>query len=173
MGPTLGSDAHAAGCRHTPLSRRAVLVGGASMLLLAACGDDKTPATRARPRTEGTYSLVTFTDAANSVQAGSPQRVTFGLGDAQGALVDNGPRRLSFDVLADNKVIARVDSPLHHEGLTRGYYPVAFTPPKPGFYTAQTSVHGHRVDASFQAVQAHRDPATGQAVGRSRHADHR
>ena len=152
--------------RAQPLSRRAVLLGGASVALLAACGDKKaSTGGSSKTNPDGTkFSLVTFTDTASSVEAGSPQRVTFGLGDAQGALVETGPKQLSFDVLLGSKVISHVESPLHHQGLSRGYYPVTFTPPKPGYYTARTKVDGRAVEASFQAVRSISIPKPGQPM---------
>ncbi|MDQ6696414.1 MAG: hypothetical protein M3Z46_03020 [Actinomycetota bacterium] len=155
--------------RPQPLSRRSVLLGGASAALLAACGSEKkhvaaVSPTSTRPADTTKYSLVTFTDAANSVEAGSPQRLTFGLGDEQGALVENGPERLAFDILIGNKMITHVDSALHRKGLSRGYYPVTFRPPTPGFYTARARIAGRAVEASFQVVRRIAIPRPGQPM---------
>ena len=150
------------------VSRRAVLVGGASLAVLGACGNDKKQVGSNEPRVtnpDGTkYSLVAFFDGANSVRAGVAQRVTFGLGDAQGALVDSGPAELAIDVLSGSKVIARTNPDRHRKGLSRGYYPVEFTPPKPGFYTARTMIDGHPVEASFQAARKVLIPQVGQSM---------
>lgn len=152
-----------------PLSRRAVLLGGASVALLSACGGSG----KTRASTGGSSngasnarksSLVTFTDTASSVEAGSPQRITFGLGDAQGALRETGPDALTFDVLLGDKPVAHVDSQRHHQGLSRAYYPLAFAPPKAGFYTARTRVEGQRLEASFQVASRIGIPRPGQPM---------
>jgi hypothetical protein len=141
--------------RSPQLSRRAVLLGGGSLALLAACGDKakKTSSgTSTRPTaSDGSrFSLVAFFGGADALGAGLRQRVTFGLGDAQGALIDNGPDQLDITVSAGKNVIDRVTSPRHNKGLTRGYYPVTFTPPQAGVYTVRATVEGEAVDASFE-----------------------
>lgn len=138
------------------------------MAALAACGSKAEKASTNSGQTADAngskYSLVTFTDTASSVQAGSPQRVTFGLGDSEGALVEAGPARLPFEVLLGSKVIARLQAPLHRAGLSRGYYPIVFTPPEPGFYTARTHVSGAPVEASFQAARTITIPRPGRPM---------
>lgn len=150
------------------VSRRAVLLGGASLAVLGACGDDKKQTSSDKPgatNADGSkYSLVAFFDGASSVQAGIPQRVTFGLGDTQGALVDTGPAELAVEVLQGKKVVARATSTRHDKGLSRGYYPVSFTPPKAGVYTARTTISGRQVEASFQAAQKVPIPRAGQSM---------
>jgi hypothetical protein len=150
--------------RSQPLSRRSVLLGATSMAVLGACASGKKAQDSSGGSTTTKYSLISFTDAANSVEAGSPQRLTFGLGDAQGALVETGPERVTFDVAIGNKKVAHVDSSLHHKGLARGYYPVTFTPPTPGFYTARARIAGRPVEASFQVARKVAIPRPGHPV---------
>jgi hypothetical protein len=119
------------------LDRRAVLLGGASLAVLAACGDAKDRSSAATTR-RSKYSLVAFFGGADAVQVGLPQRITFGIGDDQGALIANGPAELPIEVLYRDKVIDRAIAPRHRKGLPRGYYPVTFVPKAPGFYTART-----------------------------------
>jgi len=83
------------------------------------------------------------------VQAGIDQRVTFGLGDAQGAIISDGPTSLEIEVLLENRVVDRVTAARHREGLARSYYPLTFRPATAGVYAAQTIVEGEKIVATF------------------------
>ena len=155
---------------HLPgLSRRAVLTGGLSAALLVACGTDKTNkgggnSTPATASDGSRFSLVAFFGGPDAVQAGIAQRVTFGLGDAQGALIDNGPTSLDFEVVFDDKVVNHVTAARHRQGLPRGYYPLTFVPQRPGYYTVRTKVERDKVDATFQVANKVAIPQAGQPM---------
>jgi hypothetical protein len=134
-----------------------VLVGGAGLLaggLLAACGGDDDPGADGTTTTgAGGTSLVAFFDANSTIVAGSEQRLTFGVGNRDGALIKNSPTSLRMEVRdAAGKVVGRpqqVDR--HDQGLPRGYYPLRFSPPAPGAYEVRTELGGRAATASFQA----------------------
>lgn len=152
------------------VTRRAVLLGGASVALLGACGGGGkvgaggSSGPRPTASDGSRLSLVAFFGGADAVQAGIRQRVTFGLGDAQGALIDNGPDKLDITVSSGRRLIERTTAERHRKGLTRGYYPVSFTPPKAGRYTVRTTVEGERVDATFEVGAEAAIPQAGQAL---------
>ncbi len=154
--------------RPPSLSRRALLTGGLSTGLLMACGSSSHPgATKAGSGSaaDGSgHSLVAFFGGPDAVQAGIAQRVTFGLGDAQGAILDNGPRSLDFEVLQDNRVVDRITSTRHAEGLARSYYPLTFRPATAGVYTARTNIDGERILATFLVAAKVAIPQVGQPM---------
>ncbi len=151
----------------SPLSRRALLTGGLTTALLAACGSNSNGSDRANGKTATDakgHSLVAFFGGPEAVQAGIAQRVTFGLGDAQGALINNGPRRLDFVVTRDREVVDRSTVERHSQGLARSYYPLTFRPATAGSYTVRTSVEGERIDATFQVAAKVAMPQVGQRM---------
>ena len=149
-----------------------MLLGGASAALLAACGDKKaSTGGSSKTNPDGTkFSLVTFTDTASSVEAGSPprhvrprRRPGRARGDRTEAVVVRRPARQQSDLAR------RVTSA--PSGLSRGYYPVNVHAAQAGYYTARTKVDGRPVEASFQAIRSNSIPKPGQADGGRRHAD--
>jgi hypothetical protein len=138
-----------------------VLAGGAGLLasgLLAACGgggdDDGDARTRTTDGNDGDQSLVAFFDANTTIVAGSEQRMTFGVGDQNGALVSNSPARLRMEVRdSSDKVVGQPQTVARHRAqLPRGYYPLLFTPPAPGSYVVATELDGKPVTAAFEAI---------------------
>ena len=160
-------------------SRRSVLLGGAGLLagtLLVGCSDDDGsdaggPTTNSdgdTPTSGPTSSLVAFFNANETIVAGSPQRLTFGVGDDAGALVQDPPATLSMTVKDESgKVVGKAqDVDSHSEGLPRAYFPLMFTPPIPGIYEVATELDGEQVTASFQAgtLDTVRVPGPGAAM---------
>jgi len=138
--------------RPPPLSRRALLTGGLSTGLLVACGSSSGHRGATKPRAGPDvlrHSLVAFFGGPDAVQAGIDQRVTFGLGDAQGAIISDGPTSLEIEVLLENRVVDRVTAARHREGLARSYYPLTFRPATAGVYAAQTIIEGEKIVATF------------------------
>lgn len=149
------------------LSRRALLTGGLTTAFLAACGSHSNGSGRANAKgatdAKG-HSLVAFFGGPEAVQAGIAQRVTFGLGDAQGALINHGPRRLDLEVVRQGEVVDRITVQRHNKGLARSYYPLTFRPATAGTYTVRTSVGGERIDASCQVAAEVAMPQVGQRM---------
>lgn len=145
----------------TLISRRTLLAGGlvaGAVGLVAACGGSTKTGGSASSgdnssaaKTAKGLSLVAVFNPSGVIRTGLPQRLVFGLGDANGALVSNGPESLSLTVRdAAGKVVgAPVTSPRHNRGLPRGYYPVPINLAAAGDYKISTTVDGHGLDAAF------------------------
>jgi hypothetical protein len=142
--------------------RRSFLVGGSAAVVLAACGsggsDDDPTTTTGAPA--GAYSLLQLFDPnAEYARAGVAQRLTWGLGNAQGAPIEDLPPELTFELRFDGapgatapirEVVGEpLTTSLHSEGLPRGYYPIRFTPDREGTWSVKADVDGSEVDASF------------------------
>lgn len=144
-------------------------MGGSALAVLAACGGNGGRSSGAsdtngrssgsgrsatgRSGTEaGATSLVAFFGGAGVLKAGVPQRMTFGLGDANGGLLSSSPAQLEFSIADEhgNGVGPPVAVARHAQGLPRAYYPVPLTAPGAGTYRVCTVVGGHRLDAAVQ-----------------------
>jgi hypothetical protein len=133
------------------LSRRAFLAGSAGAAVLLACGggdDDAADTTAPAPGT----SLVRFF-GDDFLIAGTSQRATFGLGDAEGVVRDDVPSTLDLTLLFDGESVGPpVSVASRREGIPRPYYPLDFNVADPGVYTATTVVDGEAVETSFQVL---------------------
>ncbi|MEY2448837.1 MAG: hypothetical protein QOH79_2313 [Acidimicrobiaceae bacterium] len=130
-------------------SRRSFLAGGTSAAVLAACGGGKTAAPTTAPPPP--FTLVTFSDSS-VLTLGAPARVTFGLADGQGVIVQKPPvPTLDFAVTLDGQPFGLpVTSTSHAEGIPRPYFPVTFTPTKAGIYEFNAQVSGTPVTVPIQ-----------------------
>ncbi len=135
-----------------------VAVGG-----LAACGgdDDDAGADDQDATTEASESalvLQLMADSASSLVVGEPARLPVGISDANGALVEDGPDTLTVAIQDEdgNEVEAGIEVAKRDRGLTRAYYPVAFTTPAVGFYRIVSETDGQPLEAAFEV----RDPET-------------
>jgi len=138
------------------LSRRAFLAGSAGVALLAACGggEEASSTTSVGPTTEAPRgpSLVKFF-GDDLLAAGIEQRATFGVADAEGVVSGEVPPSLEFTILLEGAAIgAPITVASHRDGLPRPYFPLVFTVPEPGFYTAVTEIDGGSVEATFGVV---------------------
>lgn len=152
------------------LTRRSLLRGAAALgvvgavggLGLAACGGGDSDGDDTGGTTDGRgtgadgealvpWSLVTMLNAAASLEAGAEGRVTLGLGDDRGALVDDAPEQLTFTVTTAGGEVVASDLAVaaHAAGLPHAYYPLVFTPPAAGDHIATTEVDGHTVETAF------------------------
>ena len=84
--------------------------------------------------------------------AGAEQRLNLALGSSQGEFLDTGPSTLTFTITDSRNapVGAPIPVALHDKDLQKGYYPLLFTPPAPGMYTATTKASGQTLTAAFQ-----------------------
>src|SRR6476469_1478251 len=82
------------------VSRRSVMAGGLRAALLVACGRESRHRAAASAAVVSSrvlqHSLVAFFGGPDALRAGIAQRVTFGLADSQGALINDGPENLDF-----------------------------------------------------------------------------
>ncbi|HYI62525.1 MAG TPA: hypothetical protein VEW93_12055 [Acidimicrobiales bacterium] len=149
------------------LSRRALLQGAAALgvagaaggLGLAACGDDDGDGdgdgTGDGPAGTGgatpSLSLVTLLNPAASLAAGTEARLPLAVGDERGALVDDSPDELTFEVRTVGGQVVERALPVarRSDGLPQAYYPLVFTPPSAGNYLATTEVDGAALEAAF------------------------
>jgi hypothetical protein len=135
-------------------SRRSFLVGGASAALITACGSGKSasPSTLSKGPP---FSLVTFSDPS-VLAAGSPARVTLGITDDSGVLLTDPPvTSLDLKVTLDGQPFGpNITSTGHRQGLPRPYFPVEFTPTRPGVYEFSSSVNGTAVGVPFQVTNS-------------------
>jgi hypothetical protein len=148
------------------LSRRAFLAGGASAALLAACGggDDDASSTTTAPTEPTGASLVKFF-GDDFLVPGIEQRATFGVADAEGVVSGEVPASLDFDVRLEGSSIGPpISVASHREGLPRPYFPLVFTVPEPGFYTATTTIDGQPIESSFGVVESVPIPQVGDAM---------
>jgi hypothetical protein len=149
------------------LGRRAFLAGAAATtVVLVACGDDDDAGpTSTAEAISPTFSLVQFFDPNNGVVAGIEQRITFGVGDADGVIVDDVPDALTFTISSANGLIGQpLEVPRHDEGLERPYFPLVFTAPSAGLYTVTSELEGEQLERSFQVVEANAIPQPGDAM---------
>jgi hypothetical protein len=152
------------------VSRRAFLAGGAGVVLLAACGgngDDDATATTARATTTAAGSrlgLVKFF-GDDFLVPGTEQRATFGVADAEGVVTGDVPATLDFTIVSEGSAVgAPITVASHAEDLPRPYYPLVFTVPRAGFYTARTTIGGEAAEATFGVVDESSVPQVGQPM---------
>ena len=142
------------------VSRRAFLAAGAGAVALAACGGGQNVGDVASSPTgaasgNAAFNLVEIF-ASDALVPGAPQRLSYALADAQGAMLDQPPRTLDFTVLdAEGAPLGPATTvTAHNQGLPRAYYPVTFTPTAAGIYQVQTTVEGNQVTDTLQIEAA-------------------
>lgn len=150
---------------HRALTRRAILAGAAGVAgaaVVSACSSGHkaggtTTSVMQLSSDNGSSKdqlalLQIFPSDEPYAYAGAPQRLNFALGNAEGAFLDTGPATMSFAVTdaAGKAVGAPTDVALHDQDLQKGYYPLFFTPPAPGTYTAVANANGQKLTAAFQ-----------------------
>jgi hypothetical protein len=148
------------------VSRRALLAGTAGIAgaaVVTACSSGKggkSSATTALMKLSSDDAkaksqlvlLQLFPNDSAYAYPGAPQRLNFALGNSEGAFLDTGPPSLSFVVTdsSGKQVGAPIDVALHDKDLQKGYYPLIFTPPAPGTYTATARTSGQTLTAAIQ-----------------------
>jgi hypothetical protein len=132
-------------------SRRTFLAGSASAAIVAACSGGKAAAPTTRPA----YTLISFSDLS-VLPIGAPARVTFGLTDKDGVLLQQSPASsLDFAVTLDGQPFGpAITATSHAEGIPRPYFPVEFTPTKAGIYEFSSQVAGTPVRIPIQLTGA-------------------
>lgn len=135
-----------------PLSRRgffAVSAGG----LLVACTSGSGSAesgTGARSASgQGPLALIRYFPDQIHV-AGRPERLPFGIADAEGVPLSDGPESFSYTVSdpAGATVLSATAS-RHREGLPRAYYPVEVDLPGTGVHVLRATVDGRQLESLF------------------------
>jgi hypothetical protein len=118
------------------ISRRAFLAGSGAVVLAACSGGNKQG--DARPE----FTMISFSDTS-ALLPGQPQRVTIGLADREGVVLDKPPTDdpLVFSIESNGQRIGQpLTVPAHSDGIPKPYYPVVFTPPAEGIYSISAAV---------------------------------
>lgn len=136
------------------LTRRAVLVGGASAFVLAACGSSGSSGDGDSPdpgAEQATVALAPLFGQNGYITAEVPQRVAFHAMFMDGATDDTAPDELEITLSVDghDPIVETVKA--HGRSLAPAptYYPVYFTPPAGGRYTASATLDGQEVSTVF------------------------
>jgi len=137
------------------LSRRQVLVGGASAVFLAACGSSthSTSSSSTSAGTAGPRQLFNAFDAEQPV--GKALRLPVGLANADGSFSSDLPASIAVQLkkpdgtLGSPTTIAR-----HQDGLPRGYYPVLTTFDVTGRWTIDAVVDGKHATTTVDVKPA-------------------
>ena len=147
----------------SPLTRRSFLLATAGAALAGACGGDDGGVTAAGsstttgPASGGTGSggsdslnLVQFFDR-NNVIAGT-QRLTFGIGDAEGIPISDVPDTLTARITREGEEVATVTAERRGQGLPRPYFPF-MTELGVGTYELAVDLDRVRAPAAFAVVE--------------------
>lgn len=132
------------------LNRRRLLAGAAGLAGLAALGacssDDEDSGPEPTASDGSRYSLVAFFGGP-LIRTGIVQRATYGIGDAEGALLgaDGLPDELEFRITREGSPAAEpIMATRHADGIPRGYFPLRFTAEEPGVYEVTTEIDGEQ-----------------------------
>lgn len=136
---------------HLPssLTRRAVLLGGASAFALAACSSKSSGSTSETTLPKPTASLLAFFPLNDYITAQVPQRIAFGVANPGGGMSTNTPSSLVFTIAGPGGSHTTKTVAAHRKDLPWAYYPIEFTPAKAGNHTVSATVDGDNVTATF------------------------
>ena len=129
------------------MTRRALLLGGASALALAACGSSGSTASKGLA--PATPSLLAFFNAADYLTAGTAQRASFGVANAGGSVSLDTPATMIFELTGPGGFHEKFTTARHRKNLPFSYYTFDFVPKSAGNYLASSKVDGHPISAAF------------------------
>lgn len=148
----------------TPLNRRTVLgylagaIGLSGLGVLPGCGGGSKSEQAGTGGGDGDatrFLLPFFAAGVNEppiLRAGRPERMPFGLGDAEAVPLEDPPEKLSFELLLGGKPIgAPVELTRRDQGVPRPFYSLVTTFDQPGLYTVRT-VGTVVAEADFQVA---------------------
>jgi hypothetical protein len=142
------------------LTRRGFLLAGAGLVVAAACGgdDDEVGAggsSSSSATTAPDSALIPFFDPNRGAKAGTAQRLSFGIADAEKIPLLDTPPSLTFQFLRDDKEVGDpIRSDRHAQDLPRAYYPVTMTFDEAGVYDVVTEVDGKQQRGALNVVTA-------------------
>jgi len=140
------------------LSRRQLLVGGASALLLSACSSGSGKSSGATSTTAGGRGLYNGFDPAQP--AGTPLRLPLVVTDPDGSFATSLPKSLVVTLSRpDGTTLAPLTIARHDKGLPRGYFPLQATLDVEGRWTAASELDGRRVTVDIDAKNPSELPA--------------
>lgn len=141
------------------VTRRSFLVGSAA-LGIAACGGKGTSTAGSSSTSSSTGAQTPFVLAmlasSDAFVPGKPARLAVSIADADGVLLTQLPPSLDVEVteVDGSPVGAKSAVAAHGKGLTRGYFPVQFTPPTAGNYELHAAHEGTPLSAAFTILDA-------------------
>lgn len=125
------------------------MLGGASVIALAACSSKSSGKSASDSSAKPTASLLALFPLNDYITAGVPQRIAFGVANPSGGMAKSGPNPLTFTITGPDKTSTTQAVAMHGKELTYAYYPITFTPAKAGNYTVAATVDGDRVTSTF------------------------
>lgn len=134
------------------------------MAVLSACSSSGNSTKHVSVSSDADFSLMPFFDQNSYLQLGSEQRACFGVGDSQGALLDDTPEELVFTWQGETGKATEARVARHNDGLPRAYYPLRFTPEAAGTYTLATSYRDQPLRTSVVVNAAGSDPVPGSGA---------
>jgi hypothetical protein len=142
----------------TTISRRAVLAGGASLALLAACGKSGDGSANdsvlsLEPGGDQRVLIANFAYGGGYLISGAPQRLIYlvGLG---GAPTTDAPPELTFQLSLDGDDVGDpITVAAQTDGVPVPYFPVRATFDRPGLWKATTEIDGTEDSSTFQVSE--------------------
>lgn len=136
------------------VSRRSLLVGGAALAFLVACGNDDSDRSANRltlePESNARVLLANFAYGGNYLVAGVPQRMTFLVGRG-GAPTTDVPAELHFQRSRDGTDVGDpITVRAHSDGVPVPYFPLVTTFDEPGLWQVRVELDG---EPAVQAMQ--------------------
>ncbi len=134
------------------ISRRGFF-GLAAGGLLAACGNGS--GGRGSSGSSGDAAALVSYFPSGIYVAGRPQRMPFGVADAEGVPMVDGPGTLDATLKTqDGKELAKLSAARRADGLPRAYYPFDIEVADPGIYALSVQLGGSEQQALFELVAA-------------------
>lgn len=144
------------------VSRRELLVGGVGILVLAACGSDRSH----RSPSGAAYTLINR--FADGTLAPGRQRLPVVLGDSSGLVANGGPAELTGVVrdLDGAQVAGPVVAARHAEGVPTPYWPFLLTLAQIGTFELAVQIDDVEVTTAFTVTDPAQIPlpSIGQAL---------
>jgi hypothetical protein len=139
------------------LSRRQLLVGGASIAFLSACGSSDSGAS-STTTAAGKRSIYNAFDPNQPV--GKALRLPIGVTEADGSFASDIPAALRVQLRKpDGTKLAPQELRRRQEGIPRGFYPLETTLDAPGRWTIEAELDGKAVTTTIEARAASDVPA--------------
>jgi hypothetical protein len=140
------------------LSRRELLVGGASALLLTACGSSGSGSGASTSTIAGGRGLYNGFDPAQP--AGKALRLPLVVTDPDGSFATSLPASLEVTLTRpDGRALTPLTIERRDKGLPRGYFPLETTLDVEGRWTATAQLDGRRVTVDIDAKNPSELPA--------------
>lgn len=135
------------------ISRRQLLLGAVSAVVLGACGSRSSGTSTAATGTdESLRFLVPFFATGEAgepmLRSGLEQRMPWGIADHEGVPLQRDllPERLAFDIGLDGSAVATEEVARFGDGTPQGYFPLRYAFEQPGTYSVRTTVDDQQLE---------------------------